>query len=335
MTSRRISRRGLDGLWKNPGAVWALLGVWACLIRGIGAEARADDTVPALGDRAEQAQQRPLEPALEPALAAVLRRKDGRVTTQVLLNGRGPYAFIIDTGANRSSISALLARDLALPEAVARKVNGVTGAELRAAVRAESLSVGSLKTGVLEMPVIEPVALGNSAGLLAANELKRHRVVLDFTRNRYEVSNSRAGFPTGSVRLRARLRFGHLVETPCRIGRIMARCIIDTGAEYTLINEAMLEKLRPDKRTIVVAENTEVFGATAGVITGAVVRLPPIKLDELQFVQSAALAVDAHVFAVWGLSDTPAVVLGMNVLRACDLIAIDFPQKALYVRLSP
>lgn len=273
-------------------------------------------------------------PAVAPSEAELLRRSDGRASAQVRINGRGPFPFIIDTGANRSSISAELAEALGLRELEKRVVNGVTGAELRKVVLIERLSAGSLHTGALEMPVIDRGALGTSVGLLAANELKRFRVVLDFARRRYEVTNSRRGRPPdGTVRLRANLRFGHLVETPCRLGGVAARCIIDTGADFSLVNLALMDKLRAHPRTEILFPDVKLYGATKAVISGEVVRLPQLKMDDLDFTGVTALATDAHVFEVWGLGDTPAMLIGMNVLRACDFLAIDFPQKALYMRL--
>lgn len=271
---------------------------------------------------------------LEESVADVLRRKDGRAATLVMINGQGPFSFLIDTGANRSSISADLAEALQLPGQVPRMVNGVTGAQMRAIVRADELVTGSLLARNVDMPVIEPIALGGAQGLLAANELKSQRVILDFARDRYEVTTSRRGLiPDGAKRLRASLRFGHLVETPCRIGKVLARCILDTGAEYTLINQVMLDALRRDDRTKIVHENVRLYGATDPVFTGTVVIMPPLVLGDMEFVGSTALASDAHIFGVWGLSKVPAVLLGMNVLRACDFLAIDFPRKALFVRV--
>ncbi len=272
---------------------------------------------------------------IDDSVAEVLRRKDGRVSTLVKVNGQGPFPFIVDTGANRSSIGEALALALQLPTLEDRVVNGVTGAQLRKVVRAESLNAGTYTARGLQMPVIENVILGGSQGLLAASELKGQRIVLDFDRERYEVTKSRTGtIPIGALRLRARIRFGHLVETPCRISGIMARCIIDTGAEYTLLNLAMLDRLSRSGGTKVLAENVNVYGATDTVLTGTIVRLDSIQLGDLQFSNSAALASDAHIFQVWGIAQTPAVLLGMNVLRACDFLAIDFPQRALYIKAS-
>lgn len=311
-------------------------GVWAAFgLLGFGliAGASAQAQIPYQAQQSEPPIVNSLAEEPSESVAEVLRRKDGRVSTLVKVNEQGPYPFIVDTGANRSSISQELANTLRLPVLESRVVNGVTGAQLRAVVQADTVSAGSFAARALQLPVIEDVVLGGSRGLLAANELKGQRIVLDFANERYEVTKSRSGGgPPGTQKLKAKLRFGHLVETPCRIGGRRARCIIDTGAEYTLLNLAMLETLRPDRRTEVLLENISLYGATDSVITGSVLRLPPIEVGEVRFEGSTALATDAHIFDVWGLSKTPAVLLGMNVLRACDFLAIDFPQKALYVR---
>ena len=67
----------------------------------------------------------------EPLFAAPTRLdRIGRVMTQVMVNGKGPFRFVIDTGASRSTLSPHLAKSLGLTHSVGRNVmlNGVTGA---------------------------------------------------------------------------------------------------------------------------------------------------------------------------------------------------------------
>ena len=45
----------------------------------------------------------------------------------------------------------------------------------------------------------------------------------------------------------------------------------------------------------------------------------------------AIVFADAHTFKQLGLEDKPAILLGMNALRAFDMVSIDFAQKKLRV----
>ncbi|MGH8201070.1 MAG: retropepsin-like aspartic protease [Steroidobacteraceae bacterium] len=70
----------------------------------------------------------------------------GRVVASVMIDGKGPYRFIIDTGANHSTISPQLATALGLRPSLqlAMHVTGVTGSEDVATVPIEKLQAGAL-----------------------------------------------------------------------------------------------------------------------------------------------------------------------------------------------
>ncbi len=55
----------------------------------------------------------------EPLFAAPTRLdRIGRVMTHVMVNGKGPFRFVIDTGASRSTLAPHLARSLGLQHSV-------------------------------------------------------------------------------------------------------------------------------------------------------------------------------------------------------------------------
>ncbi len=67
--------------------------------------------------------------------------------THVMVNGKGPFRFVIDTGASRSTLAPHLARALGLKVSVGRNVmlNGVTGAAEVPTVAVDSLEIGALQ----------------------------------------------------------------------------------------------------------------------------------------------------------------------------------------------
>src|SRR5215510_12559928 len=71
-----------------------------------------------------------LQPDAEPLFAAPTRLdRIGRVMTAVMVNGKGPFRFVIDTGASRSTLSPHLAKALGLSTPGRNVIlNGVTGA---------------------------------------------------------------------------------------------------------------------------------------------------------------------------------------------------------------
>jgi len=100
----------------------------------------------------------------EPLFAAPTRLdRIGRVMTAVMVNGKGPFRFVIDTGASRSTLAPHLARALDLKVSVGRNVmlNGVTGAAEVPTVAVDSLEIGELKFVKQDLPVIFTSIMGN------------------------------------------------------------------------------------------------------------------------------------------------------------------------------
>jgi hypothetical protein len=103
------------------------------------------------------------------------------------------------------------------------------------------------------------------------------------------------------------------------------QAIIDTGAERSLGNEALLAALqnRYSYTTIV----STVVGATAHVSSGLSLRAPPIDLGGARVGNLLVTFGDFHVFKVWSLLEEPALVIGMDVLGTLPEFAIDYPRR--------
>ena len=59
------------------------------------------------------------------------RKVESRLTVQVLVNGRGPYNFIVDSGADTSVIGLRIARGLQLPLGTPAILNSMTSPQHR------------------------------------------------------------------------------------------------------------------------------------------------------------------------------------------------------------
>lgn len=101
------------------------------------------------------------------------------MTVPVRLNGEGPFEFVVDTGANHSVLAAELAGPLGLPAGAAAAVHGIGGVEAAATVTINRLTVGSVTSRRVRMPLLAQARLG-AQGLLGVDALKNRRVALDF-----------------------------------------------------------------------------------------------------------------------------------------------------------
>jgi predicted aspartyl protease len=107
------------------------------------------------------------------------------VFVQVMVNGRGPFDFILDTGASSSSVDRSLVQQLQLPLTGATAyVQGIAGEALAPVARVRTWTLGGRALRSRAMPVFE---LGDSrvAGLLGSDELRRFgAVTVDYRRQR-------------------------------------------------------------------------------------------------------------------------------------------------------
>jgi hypothetical protein len=265
----------------------------------------------------------------EPLFAAPTRvDRIGRVMTHVKVNGKGPFRFVIDTGASRSTLAPHLARALDLKPSVGRNVmlNGVTGAAEVATVAVDSIEIGALRFEKQDLPVIFTSIMGNADGILGVAGFQDQRIDVDFKRDRVSVLESTGRRPHYSmVTARATRNANGLMIVDVRIGRrIRAKAVIDTGAERTLGNltlQAALNKHRRKQREIVAAV---VHGATPDIADGDVQEIKEATIGDMTLTNLDVIFADFHVFKLWGLDREPALLIGMDMLGVLDRLVIDY-----------
>jgi len=278
----------------------------------------------------------PEDPSVEVAVYASPTRIDriGRVLAAVKINDKGPFKFIVDTGASHSTISPHLAAALGLDPAaeVRMRVNGITGTADVPSVTVHKLQAGDLVTEETRLPVLWAPLMAGADGILGVAGLKEETIFVDFRRNRVTISRSRGwGTPAGFSRVAGQRLEGGLLTVPARIGGIRVQAIIDTGSERTIGNTALRDALKGWRRGAPLREVTQVYGATIDVATGEMEVAPTMDLGSVRIIDVTIVYGDFHIFDVWGMRSRPAVIIGMDVLGTVSALGIDFRRSELYL----
>jgi predicted aspartyl protease len=265
----------------------------------------------------------------EPLFAAPTRLdRIGRVMTSVMVNGKGPFRFVIDTGANRSTLAPHLAKALNLQHSVGRNVmlNGVTGALEVPTVRVDSLEIGALKFTQQDLPVIFTSIMGNADGILGVAGFRDQRIDVDFKRDRVSVLESTGRRPHYSmVTARAHRNDNGLMIVDVRIGRrIRAKAVIDTGAERTLGNLALQNAMNKNRRRKHDIVSAVVHGATPDIADGGLQEIKQASIGDMSLSNLEVIFGDFHVFKLWGLHEEPALLVGMDMLGVLERLVIDY-----------
>ena len=259
----------------------------------------------------------------------------GRIVVPVLINGKGPFRFLVDTGADGSLVSAALVSKLGLvPNQIPNeRVEGTTGTEQMPCVTIDSLSIGSIVKHDIRLPVSRSPVMTGLDGILGMAGFGAVRVVVDFRNNRVAVDRSSRGLPTSFLDIQARRSPGGLLIIPARVGDIPVAAVIDTGAAETLGNAALRKALL--REATAGAAGTQIYGVTQQVSRGGVAAAPPIYLGPAAVLGLRVVYSDIPIFKTWHLDSQPALIIGMNALGVVEALVLDYPRARVYLQPIP
>jgi predicted aspartyl protease len=261
-------------------------------------------------------------------LAASVDLND-RMTVPVTVNGRGPFPFVIDTGANRTVVSDILAAQLGLPQSGSLQIRAATGVARTDSVRVASLAVGYRRLADFQAPVLQADNLG-ALGILGIDAVSDQRLEMDFRKKQMTLTHTLRREPeAGSLVVQARSKYGQLLLVDSEAEGVPLYVIIDTGSEVTVGNSAMRSFLARKRATRV--DLIDVAGETARVDLG---QLPELRIGKVMVRNQQVAYADLFVFEHLGLHGKPSMLLGMNTLRQCAKVAIDFPAREVRFLLA-
>lgn len=248
-----------------------------------------------------------------------------RLTVPVTIMGQGPYDFMVDTGAQATVLSTELADHLQLTDRDTANLVGMASTRIVETTFVPDFGVGSRNISIRTAPLIERQNIGAADGILGLDSLQDQRVLLDFRSNELVVSDS---FATGSANgydivVRAREELGRLIIHRATLDGVRVRVIIDTGASSSVGNPALQERLR---------RRSDLADSTITDVNGAQITSQTRVARNLELggatVQNVVMSfADAPAFHHLGLTDDPAMILGMSELRLFNRVAIDFRSR--------
>ena len=265
-------------------------------------------------------------------VAPTLRDRIGRIWAPVWINGRGPFRLVLDTGATGSGVTANVAERLGLPldQSPPVLLRGVAGITIVPTVRVESFTVGDLTLSPATLPIVID-AMGGAEGVLATDEFKDQRIVIDFKHDRIDIRHSRSerARPDFIVIPLDRSKSG-LLMFHALIAGVRVQVIIDTGGQRTIGNLAMRDAL---KRRHAQGKSVQIFDVTAKAQNGEAFPSPPIKLGSIDILGADITYGDMNIFGHWHLLKEPALLIGMDVLGVFDTFIIDYHLHELQLRI--
>jgi predicted aspartyl protease len=251
-----------------------------------------------------------------------------RMTVPVSVSGHGPYRFLVDTGSERTVISRELANQLRLVSGRSAILHSVMGANGVSTVHIPDLKVSGNVISVTDAPALGASNIG-ADGMLGIDSLRSQRVLFDFKANTMSITPSAQPLERmdgDTIVVRARSRNGRLIFTQAKIDGRKVTVIIDTGSQVSIANLALQRALAKRGQRIL-PDSVMIESVTGEQMTAAVTRVPEVELGGVKLKDLSVAFADAHIFRQLKLDDRPALLLGMNAMRAFDRISIDFAAK--------
>ena len=259
------------------------------------------------------------------------------LTVPVEIEGKGPFQFVVDTGAERSLIAESVANMLHLDHGTRINVVGLTRNVSASVVKVHTLKYGVFTRTDLEIPVLSRAAL-EADGFLGLDVIRNSRVVFDFKARRLKIERPGdflADDPSiQTVVVRAHGAGGRLRMSDCSVDGVDTMAFVDTGAEVSVCNMALFRAL---VRRDLNAGNmgfVKLIGVTGGEVSAQLVAAKQIVLQSLIFSGGSLAAADVDDFSLWGLADRPALLIGMDYLRQFSSVAIDYRNHEVKFEMS-
>ena len=286
--------------------------------------------------RAAWAETAPTPASMAPAVETLplLQDPSQRLTLAVMVNGQGPFDFLVDTGSDRTVISRELAAKLGLRPGPRVVIHESAGADRVDTVVIDHLGIGARVIDHIEAPSLKAENLG-AAGMLGVDALRDLHLVMDFKSMRLASAASRAEpFDEHTIVVHGKSRFGQLILNDARIRGVSVLVVLDSGSQLSVGNPALLKLLtgrglnaQGRKTTNIVTVTgrrmeVELHDIAEAQLGGIIIRNMPLAFAQL------------HIFDRFGLTKRPALLLGMDVLSLCRKVTVDLRRHEATFTLS-
>ncbi|MEY4555054.1 MAG: hypothetical protein RL093_173 [Pseudomonadota bacterium] len=276
------------------------------------------------------------EPEVETQPIQLLTNLFTRVGAAVFIDNRGPFTFVIDTGAGTTSIADSLADRLALPPLPPVLVHGITEARVTRSVAVGRLQLSGLGFRNLTCPVFPRDQLG-ADGLIGLDVLGRFKLRFDVVRRAATLTMRGVAIVMGGdVQTGSRIRreglravtgrFGQMMLTQVTVDGQPTVAFIDSGAQYSIGNLALRRAIAARRRDGGrLSRAVPIYGVTGQSLSADLARIDDLRLGATRLGATPMLFADLHCFETLGLSDRPALLIGADLLGRFREVTLDFP----------
>lgn len=286
-------------------------------------------------------------PALPRVTSAALTRVplktgySGRPIVPLMVNGQGPFDFILDTASTRSAIFDNLARRLRIEAVPGKRVRvfSFAAVRLQPVIALESVAMGAMAFNLPEVLLFED--WDNQAetpqGILGLDVLRQFLIHVDYPGRAFAIHPS----ATTPESLGPNARWAALEAEDFGLshaGLYVLRAstatrrfpmLVDSGASISLGNRSLINRSRTEVGVSVGYFSTRIGGASGEDDATYILRLQAVRSQAIAWSNMRFFVTDAQIFRELGAVKDPLAILGFDQMRT-RAFWFDFPQRSLY-----
>ena len=263
----------------------------------------------------------------------------GHLLVPVWVNGRGPYSFMLDTGADESAVYAWFASELHLPPGHTAQISGGTGDAEETTTRLDKLALDGWTIHHVDADTIPNRSDGvKIAGIAGADLLVGRLAELDTGCDSFSLLPlsadrvERAG-RNGTMIRAGSITGGKQLTLPVTINGIAGVATLDTGARSTMINYAFAKAAGVDPAGEAFRDGPPARGAVQNAIPTRVGPIGTVSFAGMVVRNTIARVVDLPVFNDDGYAHGYALNIGVDILKSVRL-TIDYRGRRIWVAPS-
>ena len=255
-----------------------------------------------------------------------------RMTVETMVNGQGPYRFVVDSGADSSVVGSKLAKSLGLAAGRPAVLHSITSTDVVGRVKVDELAFGLNRATNLVLPALDERDLGGD-GLIGIDALANQRLMLDFEKRviKVEEAGSSIGIASPDNVVSARRRSGQLILTQVHALSLPIQAMIDTGSEVTIGNSALRDILLPGNQEKF--SNARLTGVTGVSMKIQIARIAELKIGSITLTSIPIAFADVPPFALFGLDKEPAILIGTDLMSVFRRVSLDFRDRKVRFQL--
>ncbi len=273
------------------------------------------------------------------------RLSGGQYIINANVNGQGPFRFMIDTGATRTSVFEKTSKTLSLETSglSPRNITGMTSSEYRPVGKVRSLSFAHVNFTNHDIIVLEDwpapeIASDAIDGILGMDVLDG--LILSFKHEnsrlkirKYGKLNARHYKRWAKINLEKNPYPGKdygLMFTNTKVGSLRIPTMFDTGAEFTAISWNIVDGSRLGIEKKRLRKEWVVQGAVGDFKPRLRIMLDKFILDGLLFKKHEIIVMDFDKMPINGYGQYPLVITGVDMLGGHDFV-LDLKNWDLYL----